>query len=1536
MASKGTNYFVVLGIDPAVSDWSVIENAIEQRRIGWSRDLNQGSPQRRREAKRYLKLLPEITEALRDPERRQEIAAAAKELAGVAKQDILAKFDAHLNELRLRGRHVNERVLGRLVATFKDAMNRSEIVARLSEHGLTVGEDNSAVDTRQWPRIETQKMATISHLLEDLGYVTLYAFLDVSPEASLADIQEVINEQYTKVHRDTTANPAVNELLGYCMDIFSNAEGKEKYNNSCYHIDMATLSDMLDAKGTDGILEEIELQEILSEALKLDVMAEFAADFVERYAKDKGWTLTTDPGLIIQKLSADFRTTRSPKDTGPKPKEIKSGREDNYLEPLVILLKDGHTNEIPPRIVNDRLVIDFHRMCSIRQSKFEGEWAALKNLETAAAGAEALFVAACESTMKMLEDGIKYHGLPVSARGIADNTKPLLKEAESCIQSIWATLEELEEDQSRREIIRQQRRANRTRFVGFGAEGVAQAAAANVAMGAAGAVIGGLGRIATSFAIRRKKAKAFKRIGSELEEILTKFLSVLVSNIISRLQDGGVDIDQLDVILARSEQVEHNLDDILELEDLPSRVDQLKAHLSDWYYCNRRGVQGLFVSVLQLDDWEAELERCAPIFANCDGEIMQLADHRDLQVAVRQKLQFLFESPISARSLKQAALMVKSYVVVGDVRTKPECFYDGRAWTWQGDDGSWGSVCSAAISQSIEAAESSSIKSADDLRLLFERAEDGFQSDAAAALKSLELPTRTQLVRALIGGLSQGNFDDGDAAFLVDAFQLVDERELFIKEANNALTESMAEASLSDLIVLLEKLKMWCAAIDEIVWSKLTARVDDDVVRSFCEERLEKYLDMEIIGDIGDLRFLITEMRGEQKGNLIIQEGIHETVTKKLNTALRQATSEPPLSDLAILTGKLKPWCVAIGEGVWTTIMTRIDRGAVRSFCEERVKEFLDQKITEDIGELRPVLMEICGEQTTNFAIQEAVAKTLDLVLADSQRIPLFFLKGVRRDLGVDDIDELWSRRAALKVAADVERRTFDLSVLSAMTNPLFANGPSPKFYSVLREELGKKMVSSIDQLDSLSNALKDLYECTGGNWNEVVDAPGTDAKHISRLMDALIDRCNVFGWVKRVSDEEDLAAAVKRLRKGGRPVMIDNVLCWVPFGDGAESGAILVTVTGLEVLTRGEKQDNIKAIPHELMAEASILESPEGRIKLHIKDNDGRFWTSGEISSKESAETIVRMSKVAVEVILGITEGNRWLHAFRAARVMHGRQYVVRLGGRTRIPPLILRSGVFAEPGQKARASTDGRDSQGVVQQVLRDLCQAHSDEGVFSAPFSEERESNARQRIGVDESEQIYLIVDLTIFGRSNKKGIVFADSGIYWTRTAFQQTEATYLSWARFLQCSLDQDGDTIGFGNGIGVNVASGNCSSKKLYDFFVGLQQQLTHVVQLTGEAALITVKPSRRNRSVSGDSITGDYVLLGFGALICAVWWFRGLEIGLYIASFLGACLALISIVYPIRSLRIRSRRHALGILFLSTILFVLTHFGLAVRAFYT
>jgi len=49
---KRPNFYIILELDPSITDWSTIQAAIQDKRRSWSTQRNQGTPDARRKAER--------------------------------------------------------------------------------------------------------------------------------------------------------------------------------------------------------------------------------------------------------------------------------------------------------------------------------------------------------------------------------------------------------------------------------------------------------------------------------------------------------------------------------------------------------------------------------------------------------------------------------------------------------------------------------------------------------------------------------------------------------------------------------------------------------------------------------------------------------------------------------------------------------------------------------------------------------------------------------------------------------------------------------------------------------------------------------------------------------------------------------------------------------------------------------------------------------------------------------------------------------------------------------------------------------------------------------------------------------------------------------------------------------------------------------------------------------------------------------------------------------------------------------------------
>ncbi len=71
------NFYLLLDLDPAVDDWKVIEQRIQEKQREWSRDRSMGNPKARRKAESSLAQLADIKTVLSNTETRREEAKEA-------------------------------------------------------------------------------------------------------------------------------------------------------------------------------------------------------------------------------------------------------------------------------------------------------------------------------------------------------------------------------------------------------------------------------------------------------------------------------------------------------------------------------------------------------------------------------------------------------------------------------------------------------------------------------------------------------------------------------------------------------------------------------------------------------------------------------------------------------------------------------------------------------------------------------------------------------------------------------------------------------------------------------------------------------------------------------------------------------------------------------------------------------------------------------------------------------------------------------------------------------------------------------------------------------------------------------------------------------------------------------------------------------------------------------------------------------------------------------------------------------------------
>lgn len=292
------NFYLLLELDPSVDDWSVIEQRIlEQKRV-WSRDRSMGNPKARRRAESSLALVQEIESVLKDPETRRQEAKEALREQQKARQEQMREFDQAIAVLKT-GDFCGEDQINRLAQRFAGTFSADEIRKHLQAAGVPI-EGGPGTSRKTRPVKEQIDKVTASNIrqnLDQLGYSTLYEFLDLKPQSSpqaLCDRAEEIYRENQRLGRTDAEASARNALTGICRSLFQSDREKAKYDNYLAIAAMEGLKHNIELAASDGFLTRKELDTLVQQAQERGVSADDARAFIEAYAAGRKWGVQSD------------------------------------------------------------------------------------------------------------------------------------------------------------------------------------------------------------------------------------------------------------------------------------------------------------------------------------------------------------------------------------------------------------------------------------------------------------------------------------------------------------------------------------------------------------------------------------------------------------------------------------------------------------------------------------------------------------------------------------------------------------------------------------------------------------------------------------------------------------------------------------------------------------------------------------------------------------------------------------------------------------------------------------------------------------------------------------------------------------------------------------------------------------------------------------------------------------------------------------------------------------------------------------------
>ena len=314
------NYYILLGLDPTVDNWTVIEAAIQDRRRSWSLQKNQGAPSARRKAERHLKLIPEMEATLRDPEQCRTIAREAKEEIKKQKEQQFEKLDGLID--MIRESTIDTDGVKLLVHQVGGGISESDVIARLKARGISVESGGSAKRLpKVRPKLEHSTARSIRDNLQHIGKKNLYKFLGLGQRSSPKSLHDAADEFYKEIRRKGLKDPdstARQELAGHCKAVFKDSAQKERYDNTYAVEAMEDLNGHLEVAGRDGILDQDEIDRLVCKARRKGVSEDVALEYIEEYAQKRKWAVQRSaelPSAELKLCGFCVSIARTPKDT---------------------------------------------------------------------------------------------------------------------------------------------------------------------------------------------------------------------------------------------------------------------------------------------------------------------------------------------------------------------------------------------------------------------------------------------------------------------------------------------------------------------------------------------------------------------------------------------------------------------------------------------------------------------------------------------------------------------------------------------------------------------------------------------------------------------------------------------------------------------------------------------------------------------------------------------------------------------------------------------------------------------------------------------------------------------------------------------------------------------------------------------------------------------------------------------------------------------------------------------------------------------
>ncbi len=333
------NYYIILelSVDPPENDRGVIEQAIQNKKVEWSRLRNH--PTKGLQVQKFINMIPDIQQVMLDDTLRNKEAQAAAEFIEVGKENKISEIDGHIDILMGKGyiskediirlakihglsqNEINDRITAKKDAKYsridqlislrmgkgyitedemgkiakKNAMDVEEIRKRIR---CPIVKDDKESDHLKIRPLDKSIEKAINDNLKVVGKTSLYDFLRLSENSDLKVLQENAGKKkkdLATIGRKDAVLTAGVTLAGHCLTIFKNNDTRIAYDVSLARAKLAALDSDINIAAINKKIRHEYFDALIKKAIEYGMDKEEAASYIKSHCREKQYRIEQKP-----------------------------------------------------------------------------------------------------------------------------------------------------------------------------------------------------------------------------------------------------------------------------------------------------------------------------------------------------------------------------------------------------------------------------------------------------------------------------------------------------------------------------------------------------------------------------------------------------------------------------------------------------------------------------------------------------------------------------------------------------------------------------------------------------------------------------------------------------------------------------------------------------------------------------------------------------------------------------------------------------------------------------------------------------------------------------------------------------------------------------------------------------------------------------------------------------------------------------------------------------------------------------------------